>query len=173
MYNFKDIVYNVSGSKGTLYATKGNAFADTETRNYGGYISIKNGGTAISPSDTTTGSTLFTASINSGTVSKIGTLSLLDIKGSNNDSTDLNAITAATDRRKGLFKLNEYTPKPGTGYYWLASPDATNDYSLHVVDYYGYISPAVNDTFGARPVVSITGVKIKRDAGSHVWKIVN
>ena len=83
-----------------------------------------------------------------------------------------NIIDATTDIRPGLFRLGLYTPSAySNGYFWLASPDPSASYRVRYVNYNGDVNSIYNNYNGVRPVVSMSNVTIKREAGSHVWKI--
>ena len=159
MYNFENIVFNYSGSKDNL--TTSNI-----SKEYGGYVAISNGGTAVTASNNITGASLFrVSSLASGSVSGIRSVSLADLTGKTTSDTSF------TDKRTGLFTLQNYTPdKHNSGYYWLASPYSSNNYLVHLVNYSGSIYDYYDGTYGLRPVVSISNVKL--ELHSNVWQIV-
>ena len=167
LYNFGNIVFNVTGTKDTLNKNTGGAFVDKQ--NYGGYIAISNNGTAVTASNTTTGNDLFKALVASGTVT-VRSVNLKDIKNITTDSTD--AITTTNDKKAGLFKLNDYTPDVHRlGDYWLASPIGDDLIgSLRYVTNSGGISSRGKLLLGLRPVITITGVKLQKNG--NVWQIV-
>lgn len=168
LYNFGNIVFNVTGTKDTLNKDSGGAFVDKQ--NYGGYISISNNGTAVTASNTTTGNDLFKASVASGKVS-LRSVNLKDIKNITTESYE--DITTANDKKVGLFKLNDYTPDVhNSGFYWLASPggDSSGKLAMEYVYSNGDISGSLSYVMGMRPVVSITGVKLQKNGS--VWQIV-
>ncbi len=170
--NFKNIVFKVTGTKDTLYSNSGDAFGSSDTRNYGGYIEIKKNGTKVEASDTTTGEDLFEANIASGTIEEIRSVHLGDIKGSNTKDTETGTITSDSDKRPGLFTLQNYTPdKHTTGYYWLASPYPSDANYVRSVNYNGNINYSHGNAHGVRPVVSISNVHMKLNG--HVWEIIN
>ena len=166
LYNFGNIVFNVTGTKDTLNKDSGGAFVDKQ--NYGGYIAISNNETAVTASNTTTGNDLFKAPVASGTVT-VRSVNLKDIK---NITTGDNyeAITKEDDKRAGLFRLNDYIPDPHIScVYWLASPRGTLD--LRYVGGEGKINDGMRMTvYGLRPVITIVGVKLQKNG--NVWQIV-
>ena len=168
LYNFGNIVFNVTGTKDTLNKDTGGAFVDKQ--NYGGYIAISNNGTAVTASNTTTGNDLFKASVASGTV----TVRSVNLKDINNITTDSpNIITTSNDKKVGLFKLNDYTPDVhSSGYYWLANhrADKDKDYYLYNVPSDGFVGVGYGFASGLRPVISITGVRLQKNG--NVWQIV-
>lgn len=117
LYNFENIVFNVTGTTSTLSSKE-------IGKEYGGYIEIKNGETTVIANDSTTGEDLFRSSIASGTIKEIRSVNLEDIK----DITDASgmgkmSVSKETDKKTGLFLLQQYTPDiHTTSYYWLASP---------------------------------------------------
>ena len=167
MYNFENIVFNVTGTTSTLTTGTGNAFESDDTRNYGGYVAISNSGSAVTATNSTTGANLFrVSSLASGSVSGIRSVSLADLTGKTTSDTSF------TDKRTGLFTLQNYTPdKHNNGYYWLASPESHNsEFGLLFVYGNPEISNAIGGTLGLRPVVYISNVKL--ELNGNVWKIV-
>ena len=167
MYNFENIVFNVAGTPTTLTTGTGNAFKSDDTRNYGGFVAISNGGTAVTASNTTTGASLFrVSSLASGSVSGIRSVSLADLTG------DSGSGTTFTDSRTGLFILQNYTPDAhSSAIYWLASPPLGNNIGVRNVYQNGSISiNGAIGTNGLRPVISISNVKLQLKG--NVWKIV-
>ena len=166
LYNFGNIVFNVTGTKDTLNKNEGGALYNNQ--NYGGYIAISNNGTAVTASDITTGNDLFKASVASGTVT-VRSVNLKDIKNITTYSSE--RITTANDKRAGLFKLNDYTPdvhSSGCSYH-LANP-VINSF-LNTVMYDGTVAtPTDVWVYGLRPVIVITGVKLQKNG--NVWQIV-
>ena len=171
LYNFKNIVFSVTGTTSTLTTGTGNAFASDDTKNYGGYIEIRKNESAVTASSTTTAEDLFKANIASGIVERIRSVSLKDIKGTNDDSNTAN-ITASTDKRIGLFKLNDYIYDITTKskIYWLSSPYGSDSDILYSVDYDGSINGRNSNACGLRPIISISNVKLQLKG--NVWKIV-
>ena len=194
MYNFENIVFSETGTKDSLVGgtyTEGGNTKDGVLKgknNYGGYIGIKNNGTAVTASSITTGTNLFRVSnLASGNVSGIRSVNLKDIKGINDDSNtsqittsvDINGTNNA-DKRRGLFRLDKYTPDVhSTGYYLLASPHSRGydnatytDYRnfIRFVGYEGKFYAHFDGTYGLRPVISISNVKLQLKG--NVWKIV-
>ena len=159
MYNFENIVFNYSGSKDNL--TTSNI-----SKEYGGYVAISNGGTAVTAGSNTTGASLFrVSSLASGSVSGIRSVSLADLTGNNGSDTSF------TDKRTGLFTLQNYTPDThNSGYYWLASPNPSDGNGVRLVSCNGYINYDSNGARGLRPVVSISNVKL--ELHGNVWQIV-
>lgn len=164
-YNFEDILYNVQSS--TLSTS-------TIGKNNGGFIWIKNGNSEISAGNSTYGSNLFRVeSLNSGSVDNIREANLEDIKDVKTEDRD--QITSSTDKRPGLFRLDQYTKDSinhDSSWYMLASPCSWNTNNVHVVSFGGTIGDDSEGVYGVRPLVSLSGVTLKREAGSHVWKIV-
>ncbi len=163
--NFKNIVFKVTGT--------GNAFADSSTYNYGGFINIVTDGKVAVASEEPTGEELFEANIASGKIDGIRSVHLGDIKGSNTKDTETGTITSDSDKRPGLFTLQNYTPdKHTTGYYWLASAYTSNINSgVCLVNYDGSIYNSDHPAEGVRPVVSISNVHMK--LRGHVWEIID
>ena len=161
MYNFENIVFNYSGTIDNLTTTNISA-------EYGGYVAISNGGTAVTANNATTGASLFrVSSLASGTIPEGGirSVSLADLTGGTGSDTSF------TDKRTGLFTLQNYTPDTySSGYYWLASPRPGDSSSLRRVDSNGGINYGNGIAFGVRPVVSITGVTLRLNG--NVWQIV-
>ena len=168
MYNFENIVFNVTGTTSTLTTGTGNAFESDDTRNYGGFIAISNGGKSVTASSTTTGASLFrVSSLSSGTITGIRSVSLADLTGKTTSDTTF------TDKRTGLFTLQNYTTdKHNSGNYWLASPNlGYGSYNgVYFVDFKGSINYSKYSTIGLRPVISISNVKLQLKG--NVWKIV-
>lgn len=168
MYNFRNIGFSTTNdtlSKSTI------------SMHYGGFKAISVNGVAKTASTTNIiiADTLFRPNIASGLIDEMRCLSLLDVKGSNNEDTDASTAVADPTKRTGLFNLKSYTPNSynSTSLYWLASPCSTDSGLLGRLTENGFYGYTVNNgTFGLRPVIHITGVKMKREAGSHVWKIV-
>ena len=160
----------------------GNAFESDDTKNYGGYIEIKNNGSVVTASSTTTAEDLFKASVASGSVIGMRSVNLKDIKGTNDDSNTTTITTSVNingidnaDKRKGLFRLDQYDPDIHglnySGHYWLASPHGSYGKSFfYHVSYYGAISFSNDSDIGIRPVISISNVKLQLKG--NVWKIV-
>ena len=167
MYNFRNIGFDTTND--TLSDS-------TITAHYGGFKAISVNGVAqtASTSNVIIADTLFKPSIASGTVDGMRSLSLLDVKGSNNDSTDVSTAVSDPTGRTGLYVLKNYTPNTYTGgeQCWLASPVGVNALQIRNLSSQGTINQNHTTAFGVRPVITITGVKMKREAGSHVWKIV-
>ena len=95
-----------------------------------------------------------------------------DITG--NEKSSSISVSDPADK-KGLFILQNYTPdKHTSGYYWLASPDPSDNSLVCYVYYNGNVYSNDSSCYGVRPVVSMTNVKMQRKAGnSHVWEIVD
>ncbi len=155
MYNFENIVFKYASS----------SITDAE---YGGYVAINNGESAVTASASTTGACLFRVSnLESGTISRIRSVNLEDLTGKTTSDTTF------TDKRTGLFILKKYIPDVhNSGYYWLASP---YPYSRDNKMYYVYNSGGGIDytnymVYGLRPVISISNVKLQLKG--NVWKIV-
>ena len=166
MYNFRNVGFNKTADN-----------LNSLTEHYGGFKSISVNGieNVASTTNIITADTLFRANISSGIINGMRTLSLLDLKGSNNSNTDTSSEVTDPTGRKGLFKLSYYTPVSYTSSArcWIASPMPYNNAQLRYLGYQGSTTAgAYNESKGLRPIISITGVKMKREAGSHVWKIV-
>ncbi len=181
LYNFENIVFSISAETSSKLNTgSGNAFESDDTRNYGGYIEVKNNGTAITASSTTTVNDLFEANIASGSVAGMRSVTLKDIKGTNDDSNTTTITTSVdingadnADKRKGLFRLDQYNPdKHSSGRYWLASPTSTYSANreLRCVTAEGGFGDYYSQTNGLRPIISISNVKLQLKG--NVWKIV-
>ena len=169
--NFKNIVFKVTGTKDTLETGSGNAFESRDTRNYGGYIEIKKNGKEVKASENTTGEDLFEAKIANGSIKEIRSVHLGDIKGSNTKDTDKEQITSSSDKRQGLFILDNYTPEHNTSYKYfrLASPYTYTNDSIWGVMNNGRITYG-SGCAGVRPVISISNVRMKLNG--HVWEII-
>ncbi len=167
LYNFENIVFNVTGTTSTLNKTG-------IEKEHGGYIEIKNAGEIVEATDSTTGEDLFRTNIASGTVKDIRSINLEDIIGKNPSSDKLQINT---EKSKGLFILQNYTPDPhSSSNYWLASP-FYNGYERYLY----YVDGSGGSTredgynagpFGVRPIISISGVKMIQEEGSYIWKII-
>lgn len=162
MYNFENIVFNYSGTKDNLTTTNISA-------EYGGYVAISNGKSAVNASSSTTGASLFRVSnLASGTipVGGIRSVSLADLTGSTG------AGVTFSDKRTGLFILENYTKDTHrSATYWLASPDPDDWYDVLSVYSSGSINKSGGDNArGVRPVISISNVKL--ELNGNVWQIV-
>ena len=161
LYHFKDIVFKYKGTSETDLDSK----LTYNSYNYGGFVDIVTNGEQAIEGDTTTGGSLFTANIASGTIDVIRSVNLKDLTGNNKD------ITTFTDARKGLFTLFYYSlDYESSGYYFLASPNGTSTTRLRGVVYNGNMQDVDNFAFGLRPVVSISNVHMKLNG--HVWEII-
>ena len=162
IYNFKNIVFNKTGTKSTLESQL--------EANYGGYIEIRNSGNLIEAGNDTTGETLFQASIASGTISTIRSLKMRDMK------NDLTMTRLSSDKKPGLFILGGYTPDPHSwGQCHLPLPDDTTQLYLERIEYNGRFTHADSDSSnkqGIRPVIEILNCTITREEDSPVWKFV-
>ncbi len=160
--------YNNNADNSNIYAAAGLlnnfgkiVFNDSNSHNYGGYIEIKNSGTVVGISSEPTGEKLFKTDVKSGNVKGIRSVTF----------KDMDSIEDYKDKKKGLFKLSDYTPDAHTsGYYWLVYPYPLNDSGLRLVHPDGGIGYLNDSICGVRPVVSISGVKLKLNG--HVWEIV-
>ncbi len=171
-YNFKKIKFKKQS---------GDTIKSNNEYNMGYYTEIKRNGETLK--DETSGEEITEINgeifkVNSK-VSEVRSVTWGDIIGDNHSSSIKTIATTetegkVTDKRAGLFKLNDYTPKPyGTGWYWLASPYPSTAYNLSSVYYNGNIYGSHNNHGGVRPVVSMNNVHLKRKAGNaHVWEIV-
>ncbi len=159
LYNFKQIMFNYKG-KDLSYSTI--------AQNKGGFVNIVTNGKEATGGVETTGDSLFTAKIASGTIDGIRSVNLKDLTGKSSDDKSLK------DTKKGLFKLYEYTPDKHSrfsDYTWLASPGPTfAPNNLLVVDADGSFTDGYNGALGLRPVVTITEVNMKLNG--HVWEII-
>ena len=162
--NFKEIIFNHKGD---------DLSTSTLTENKGGYREIKTNGiqVEVNESEEKKAGDLFTANIVRGNITGIRSVHLGDIKGTNDENTSTDTITNTDDKKPGLFKLNDYKPDVhNSGLYWLASPIPYYSYDLRYVLYNGNITSSFSSTSGVRPVVSISGVKLKLNG--HVWEFV-
>ena len=55
------------------------------------------------------------------------------------------------------------------GWYWLASPNASNDNYLRYVGCDGYFDSNFRNTYGVRPVILLKGIEMEKE--NNVWKI--
>ena len=79
-------------------------------------------------------------------------------------------VTSFDDLAIGLFKLNGLTINPHSdAYCWLASPFSSATNNLRRLQSSGYVGDIGNFTYGVRPVVKISNVRLKNDNG--VWRI--
>ena len=174
LYNFRNIVYSVTGTTETLYTGAGNAFESNDTRNHGGFISIKNSGITVNASSSTTGTDLFeVSSLKSGSVSGIRDVTLEDIKDikivtSENLSTAKATIKTKKDKRLGLFNLYSYTPDVHTnGIYWLASPSFESQNHVYSVTAYRY---NIREPWLLRRLCPPSNFFIRSKTKKRIWK---
>ena len=165
---------NIRAVSGLLYNFKKIVFSGSSSHNRGGFVNIVTNGTSAVEDANTTGESLFTAKISSGTIKGIRSVHLGDIKGTNDETTGTNSITSDKDKKQGLFELGDYTPDiHRSGSYWLASPNPSDDYGLRFVQTSGIIRDGDGNythEYGMRPVVSISDVHMKLNG--HVWEII-
>lgn len=180
--NYYDLNEDVTGTKNNIYAASGLRYhfdkikykkvtsaseGSSAEANNGYYISITKNGEEYTADEIGEEENPFIARRGA----KVRSVTLGDIRGDNH-SSDATSITSGTDKGPGLFKLNDYTPDAyDTKWYWLASPNLSDDGRMCIVDYYGYIDSNLSNCLGLRPVVSMTGVKMEKRNG--VWRITN
>ena len=99
-------------------------------------------------------------------IASIRNVALSDITG----KTDATTTWKDKDDVKGLFKLSNISGKEySKGWYWLASPNASNDNYLRYVGCDGYFDSNFRNTYGVRPVILLKGIEMEKE--NNVWKI--
>ena len=96
------------------------------------------------------------------------------IQGVANNVTAYNSENETADKRKGLYKLNDYTPdRSASKMYFVANPTSvTNFYHLLII-----VSAGTNNSSngsriaGLRPIIKVKNVKLEKDGA--VWKIIS
>ena len=84
--------------------------------------------------------------------------------------SDIQAKTTADTT--GVFNLSKLGYS--TGYYWLASPNASDSDNVYDVNCRGYVNNYGISDDGVRPVVSMSGVQMEKTTtsdGNILWKI--
>ena len=168
---------------GTYYGTAGNnnVIAAAGLLNHFDIVKFKGNGSSYRNlgfyTKITKGSTTYTGEEINGSVfiartgAKVRSVMHTDIPGLTGGING-SSISSWGDRSSDVFTLQKlgYT----TGYYWLASPNASYSNYVYYVDYNGGVGNNNNHNVGVRPVVSMSGVQMEKTTtsnGNILWKI--
>ena len=167
-------VYAAAGLKNKFGLIKFEQKTSSLTGNKGGYAAISKNG--VAQSGEIDGNVFITNEVKGkATVRSVMHTDVPDVPAKNSSVSTMQNGTSGksgtSNDTTGLFKLSKLGYS--SGWYWLASPYPGYTYGVCFVGYDGYVGNGLSGrTYGVRPVVSISGIKVKQSTeNSGVWEM--